>query len=151
MALHPEKPTVAHSTSPPPQPGSAMPMAVANPGTAPNQAPRPANIYDTVAHMPGDASPAMSSPMYPSQPAQTATASPYPLAPPMTGRHDLRPSHDAARMASPVGDGHLAQVDWAEAAAMPVRVVPPWALALLFVAAKVVALGVTFAVAAIIR
>jgi hypothetical protein len=69
---------------------------------------RPANIYDTVAHV------------------------------------------DAAYVASPVGPAYP-QTDWAAAAALPVRVVPPWALALLFVAALGVALGITFAIALLLR
>jgi hypothetical protein len=90
--------------------------------------PRPSNIYDTVARE-----------------IDPAVLNQAPITP------GGRPPYDAAmRIASPVGDGYP-QVDWAEAAAMPVRVLPPWMLAVLFVVALGVALGLTFAVAALIR
>jgi len=57
---------------------------------------------------------------------------------------------DPAALASPVGDGYP-MVDWAAEAATPIRVVPPWMLALLFVGAIVVALGITMIIALIIR
>lgn len=60
------------------------------------------------------------------------------------------PPVDPAQMMSPVGE-HYPQVDWAQAAAAPVRVVPPWMLALIFVGALGVALLVTFLIAMAVR
>jgi hypothetical protein len=60
------------------------------------------------------------------------------------------PAVDPASVMSPVGENYPA-VDWAEAAAVRVRVVPPWMLALLFVGALVGALVVTILIAKIIR
>ena len=52
---------------------------------------------------------------------------------------------------SPVGHQYPQQVDWAVAASMPARAVPPWMLAVLFVAAIVVALTLTILIAKIVR
>nr|HEX4316909.1 protein kinase [Kofleriaceae bacterium] len=106
------------------QPMGAPPMPPMGPGSAPMQAQmqqRPVNVYDTGPYSGGASGPAV-----------------------------LSGSPEAARMMSPVGDGYP-QVDWAEAAALPIRVVPPWMLALLFVAALGVALGLTVAIAQLIR
>ena len=57
----------------------------------------------------------------------------------------------AASMMSPVGQQYPQQVDWAEAAAMPARALPPWMMIALFVAAIGVALVLTIIVAKILR
>ena len=64
-----------------------------------------------------------------------------------TGAHD--PQH-AANMASPVGP-HYGEHDWEAAAAAPARAIPPWMLALLFLGAIGVALGITIAIAKLIK
>jgi len=56
-----------------------------------------------------------------------------------------------ANLMSPVGQQYPQQVDWAEAAAMPARALPPWMMIALFVAAIGVALVLTIIVAKIIR
>ena len=54
-----------------------------------------------------------------------------------------------ANLMSPVGGQYPQQVDWAEAAAMPTRAVPPWMLGVLFVAAIGLALTITIIIAKI--
>jgi eukaryotic-like serine/threonine-protein kinase len=53
----------------------------------------------------------------------------------------------AAQVMSPVGQHYPAQVDWDAAAAAPAKAVPAWLLAILFVAALGLALGLTVVVA----
>jgi hypothetical protein len=64
-----------------------------------------------------------------------------------TGAHD--PAH-AANMASPVGAGY-GEHDWDAAAAAPARAIPPWMLAILFIVAIGVALGITIAIATLVK
>lgn len=52
---------------------------------------------------------------------------------------------------SPVGPQYPQQVNWADAAAMPARAIPPWLLAMLFVGAIVGALVITIVIAKIAR
>jgi eukaryotic-like serine/threonine-protein kinase len=54
---------------------------------------------------------------------------------------------DAASLMSPVGQDYPAQVDWGAAASAPTRVVPPWLLTILFIAAIGIALGLTIGAA----
>jgi serine/threonine-protein kinase len=63
---------------------------------------------------------------------------------------DMNPQM-AMNMMSPVGQHYPHEVDWAAAAAKPVRAVPPWMLALFFLGALGIALGITFAIAAAVR
>jgi len=65
-----------------------------------------------------------------------------------TGAHD--PAQQAANMASPVGPGY-GDHDWDAAAAAPARAIPPWMLAILFIVAIGVALGITIAIATIVK
>ena len=58
---------------------------------------------------------------------------------------------DPFRVASPVGQHYRGDVDWAAAAAQPVRAIPPWMLAVLFVVALGIALGVTMLIALAFR
>ena len=67
--------------------------------------------------------------------------------PPQSGPYE---HVDPMAVMSPVGETYPV-VDWAQAAAAPVKVVPPWMLALLFVGAIALALGVTMVIALIIR
>jgi serine/threonine-protein kinase len=55
----------------------------------------------------------------------------------------------AADLASPVGPGFGADVDWAQAAARPAKAIPPWMLGAFFVGAIAVALLVTLLIAKI--
>jgi hypothetical protein len=55
----------------------------------------------------------------------------------------------AAHLMSPVGQQYPQQVNWAEAAAMPAKAIPPWMLGLLFVGAIVGALLITIVIAKI--
>jgi hypothetical protein len=57
----------------------------------------------------------------------------------------------AANLMSPVGQQYPQQVDWAEAAAMPAKALPPWMLGALFVAAIFGALIVTIIIAKIVH
>ena len=66
-----------------------------------------------------------------------------------TGAHD--PAQHAANVASPVGPGYGEHVDWEAAAAAPARAIPPWMLALLFIGAIGVALGITIAIAKLVK
>lgn len=63
--------------------------------------------------------------------------------------HDV--GHQAAALMSPVGQQYPQQVNWADAAAMPARAIPPWLLAVLFVGAIVGALVITIVIAKIAR
>ena len=65
-----------------------------------------------------------------------------------SGPHD---SNRAADMASPVGHQYPGQVDWGTAAGMPVRAMPPWMLAVLFVGALGGALLITILIAQAVR
>ena len=56
----------------------------------------------------------------------------------------------AANLMSPVGEHYPGQVDWSAAAAAPARAVPPWLLALLFLAAIGVALAFTIVIAKLV-
>jgi eukaryotic-like serine/threonine-protein kinase len=60
-----------------------------------------------------------------------------------SGPHD--PAH-AANLASPVG-GAYGDVDWAAAAAAPAKAIAPWKLALIFIGALGLALGITVLIA----
>jgi eukaryotic-like serine/threonine-protein kinase len=66
-----------------------------------------------------------------------------PITPPRFG--------NPADLASPVGQHYPEQVDWAAAAAMPAKAMPPWKLALLFVGALGGALLLTLVIALIAR
>jgi hypothetical protein len=66
-------------------------------------------------------------------------------------RPPLPDSGQQASLMSPVGQHYPQDVDWAAAAAKPVRVLPPWMLALVFVGALGVALGLTIAIASAFR
>ena len=57
----------------------------------------------------------------------------------------------AANMMSPVGQYYPENVDWDAAAALPARAVPPWLLAVLFIAALGVALTLTILIAWLFR
>ncbi len=57
----------------------------------------------------------------------------------------------AADVASPVGQHYGDNVDWAAAAAAPAKAIPPWMLAVFFVVALGVALGITILIARAIR
>jgi serine/threonine protein kinase len=82
---------------------------------------------------------------------------PMPMAPPMQhpmhqmGGHPHDSAQQAAHLMSPVGQQYPQQVNWAEAAAMPARAIPPWMLALLFVGAILGALLITIVIAKIAR
>ena len=52
---------------------------------------------------------------------------------------------------SPVGERYPERVNWAAAAATRARAVPPWLLAILFIAAIGIALALTIAIARAIR
>jgi hypothetical protein len=56
----------------------------------------------------------------------------------------------AANLMSPVGQQYPGQVDWEAAAAASARAVPPWLLALLFLGAIGIALGLTIAIAKLV-
>ncbi|CAN5771128.1 hypothetical protein BH11MYX3_BH11MYX3_27460 [soil metagenome] len=86
--------------------------------------------------------------IFPSQQPQRGTA-PSANAPHMGGVHDS--GQHAASFMSPVGPQYPNQVNWADAAAMPARAIPPWMLALLFVGAIVTALLLTIVIAKIAR
>ncbi|HEU0037187.1 MAG TPA: serine/threonine-protein kinase [Kofleriaceae bacterium] len=86
-----------------------------------------------------DSGPQLGPPMHPSAPH---------MQPP--GMHGHDPSR-AVDMASPVGPRYGDQVDWAAAAAAPARAIPPWMLAVLFVLAIGVALGITIVIARLAR
>ena len=58
---------------------------------------------------------------------------------------------DAAQLMSPVGQQYPQQVNWADAAAMRARALPPWMLALVFVGAITLALVITIIIAKIAR
>lgn len=101
--------------------------------------------------------------IFPSRPPGAAPqAAPHimqPTLPPMVphqphGQHmpqqTLQPQ-DAAHLMSPVGQQYPQQVNWAEAAAMPARALPPWMLALVFVGAITLALVITVIIAKIAR
>jgi len=62
-----------------------------------------------------------------------------------------QPAQHGANLMSPVGQQYPQQVNWAEAAAMPARALPPWMMIALFVAAIGVALVLTIIVAKILR
>jgi len=64
---------------------------------------------------------------------------------------DMMNPQQAANMMSPVGQHYAHDVDWAAAAARPVRAFPPWMLALFFVGAVGVALGITIVIAQAFR
>jgi hypothetical protein len=89
----------------------------------------------------------------PNAPPQAAPVLPppqLPQAPPMQhGMHDS--GQQAAHLMSPVGQHYPQQVNWAEAAAMPARAIPPWLLGLLFVGAIGLALVITIVIAKIAR
>ncbi len=91
--------------------------------------------------------------IFPSQPAQRGSAQSITLpptnAPHMGGVADS--GQHAASFMSPVGSQYPNQVNWAEAAAMPARAIPPWMLGLLFVGAIVAALILTIVIAKIAR
>jgi hypothetical protein len=74
-----------------------------------------------------------------------------PARPPEPPRPDGYPPFNPTDLASPVGPQYGEQVDWAAAAAMPAKAVPPWKLALLFLGAIGAALLVTLLVAVIAR
>jgi len=57
----------------------------------------------------------------------------------------------AANLMSPVGPGYGQDVDWAAAAAKPAKALPPWMLALIFIGALGIALGITVAIASALR
>jgi len=57
----------------------------------------------------------------------------------------------AAALMSPVGEHYPGQVDWSAAAAAKARAVPPWLLAILFIAAIGVALAFTIVIARLVR
>ena len=61
------------------------------------------------------------------------------------------PVQHAANLMSPVGQQYPQQVDWAEAAAMPARAVPPWVMVLLFIGAIVAAMLVFILIGSIVR
>jgi hypothetical protein len=67
-------------------------------------------------------------------------------------QHDAGPSDSqrAANLMSPVGEHYPEQVDWSAAAAAKARAVPPWLLALLFIGAIGIALGLTIVIAKIV-
>jgi hypothetical protein len=56
----------------------------------------------------------------------------------------------AASVMSPVGEHYPGQVDWSAAAAAKARAVPPWLLAIFFLGAIGVALGLTIVIARIV-
>ncbi len=62
-----------------------------------------------------------------------------------------RDAHRAADLASPVGPQYPGQVDWGAAAGAPMRVIPPWMLAVLFVGALGGALLITILIAQAVR
>jgi hypothetical protein len=78
---------------------------------------------------------------------------------PVRHPHPSHPSHPppdsgaqhAANLMSPVGPNYGQDVDWAAAAARPAKAIAPWMLALLFVGALGIALGITIAIATAIR
>ena len=57
---------------------------------------------------------------------------------------------DPAALVSPVGGQYGDGVDWAQAAAAPARAIPTWLLAVIFVGAIGVALGITIAIAKLV-
>jgi hypothetical protein len=89
--------------------------------------------------------------VFPSPPQRSSMPGPPPVSP-GPGGHDSGP-HDPQRlveMASPVGQ-HYPEHDWAAAAAVPAKALPPWKLVVLFVAAIGIALTLTIIIAKIIR
>ena len=93
--------------------------------------------------------------LFPSRPPgaapQAAPTIPPPQLPyvsPHASQQTLLPQ-DAAHLMSPVGQQYPQQVNWAEAAGMPARAMPPWMLALVFVGAITAALIITVIIAKI--
>ena len=85
--------------------------------------------------------------IFPSAPPSSRPSGP--MAPPGGQGLDSGPHapQSGANLMSPVGNQYPQQVDWAEAAAMPARAVPPWMLGVLFVAAIGLALTITIIIA----
>jgi hypothetical protein len=67
---------------------------------------------------------------------------------PGSGPHDPQRALDVA---SPVGGQYGGKVDWAQAAALPARAIPPWMLGVIFVAAIGIALTITIIIAKLVR
>jgi serine/threonine-protein kinase len=70
---------------------------------------------------------------------------------PRDGNGNLIDPQRAANMMSPVGQHYPEHVDWDAAAAARARAVPPWLLAVLFVAALGIALALTIVIAKLLR
>jgi eukaryotic-like serine/threonine-protein kinase len=123
---------------------------------APTPPPLPSNLAPTAALRPHNG-PSASQPNMQAQSGPQGSMPPPMMEPAVllgSGSHPAQSAPfqqvDPMSVMSPVGESYPV-VDWAEAAAVPIRVVPPWMLALLFVAALGVALGVTLIIAMIIR
>jgi serine/threonine protein kinase len=84
---------------------------------------------------------------YPQVPGRPRVADSGPGPMPRDGLSDAQ---RAASLMSPVGEHYPGQVDWSAAAAARARAVPPWLLAILFIAAIAVALAFTIAIARLV-
>jgi serine/threonine-protein kinase len=89
----------------------------------------------------------MAAPHAPPMPAPHAPPMAAPHVPPISGPPHM--PHPASAVA-PSGD-QPARRDWSVAEAQPVRAIPPWMLAVLFVSAVSVALTITIVIARILR
>ncbi len=89
--------------------------------------------------------------IFPSQPPQQSSGASN-SSPPENGSQGGNDSgQHAASLMSPVGPQYPKQVNWAEAAAMPARAIPPWMLGLLFVGAIAAALILTIVIGKLAR
>ena len=146
-------------TAPPPSPTQGRPptMPPELAPTALGQQMQKTIIADGPAPAPRPSAPPQRDSLYPvvtgGRPFSSDLApsnAPAPQRSPFAGESTPPPTH-AANVMSPVGDHYPQQVDWAAAAAQPAKAIPPWMLAVLFVAAIGVALMLTFVIAKIIR
>jgi hypothetical protein len=158
---------------------TAQPSAAVERKTAPESAFAPTQIGAEIvdpARARTASQPVVRAPIVPQDPPRASPpasyppgGSPYPvvaggrpfsseLAPSITPPPQRAPVFDsgsfdpkaAANLMSPVGEQYP-QVDWAAAAAQPAKAIPPWILAVLFVIALLVALGITIVIAKIVK
>jgi hypothetical protein len=109
------------------------------------QVPSPARIPDSG---PGMAFP-HGYPQVPSPPRISDSGSGHAYS--LDGNANLSDAQRAANLMSPVGQHYPEHVDWGAAAASRARAVPPWLLGILFLAALIIALGLTIVIAKLIR
>jgi hypothetical protein len=89
-------------------------------------------------------------PFVPPSPDRALSPPMFGMPPPPQGLHDSD-GQRAANLMSPVGQHYPEQVDWGAAAQARTRAVPPWLLAVLFIATLGVALALTIVIAKLIR